>query len=406
MWKDKAFVVLIKLQTDVAKSNLKPLHHLDKSMIAKKIIRVSIVVLIVVFIWKFLIPEAEVRNLVSKLLPGKRHIYDEAGILPQYDVKKFEEYLNWVFEESDIDIRFVFIKNTADKTIEEIAVEKIQALRIGGENREERGLLLLYDLDGKRLRIEVGYGLEYYFPDSFVGYLVHDHTRDFFSSGDLTTGLRLLIRLLQHRIREEVLGKNFDPRVIEIIRHGGYLSGGAGVTSVMPEIVKTKLRRPILSDEKIRRSYSAQPTPKAAYEKYLEWLAAQNFYPKIGLFTIDTQKHLASFPMTRAYFHYILIQEYGRKYKIAEKNNLAILYFVDDPLVCPHFFIKTPEGWRMDMAAEVNNIRSRVGGIYIWDYRGRNDIYTKNFIDKFVNIKNYIRIVDGDNRELPTRKSS
>jgi hypothetical protein len=34
---------------------------------------------------------------------------------------------------------------------------------------------------------------------------------------------------------------------------------------------------------------------------------------------------------------------------------------------------------------------------------GRDDIYTKTYVDKPVNIKNYIRIVDGDNRELPIR---
>jgi hypothetical protein len=59
----------------------------------------------------------------------------------------------------------------------------------------------------------------------------------------------------------------------------------------------------------------------------------------------------------------------------------------------------------MDIYTEVKNIRNRVGGIYIWDYKGNNDIYTKAFLDKLINIKNYIRLKDGDNRELPIRSS-
>jgi len=332
-----------------------------------------------------------------------RHIYDQAGILSDYNIRKFEEYTSWIFRESDIDIRLVFVKNTSNMTIEEFAVEKVEELDIGRKNREERGVLLLYDLEGKKLRIEVGYGLEAYFPDVFVSYLVHDHASDFFSNGDITTALRLLIRMLHHRIREQVLGNGFDPRVIEVIRHGGNLSGGAGVSAVMSTRGENKASwSSTLSDEE-RRYYSPQPTPKEIYNKYLEWLITGKHDTKIDIFTAESQKHMSSFPMTKAYFHYILMQEYGRPYQICIRNDVALLYFTKDPLVCPHFFKKSDKGWQMDIRAEVLNTRNRVGGIYIWDYRGRDDIYTKTFIDKLVNIKNYVRIADGDNRELPIR---
>ena len=60
----------------------------------------------------------------------------------------------------------------------------------------------------------------------------------------------------------------------------------------------------------------------------------------------------------------------------------------------------------MDIIAEVNNTRNREGGIYTWDHGGGSDIYTKTFMDKLINIKNYVRIIDGDNRELPVIGSS
>ncbi|MFX0200150.1 MAG: TPM domain-containing protein [Candidatus Hodarchaeota archaeon] len=368
----------------------------------RRLFRIIIIALAIFSIWKFTL----VRETAQGLAFGNfktRHVYDEAGVLSDYDVMKFEEYTNYILRESDIDIRLVFVKNTGNKSIEEYATEKVDELKVGSKSREERGVLLLYDLQKKKLRIEIGYGLEAYFPDVFVSYLVHDHTREFFSNGSITTGLRLMIRMLHHRIREEVLGNTFDPRVIEIIRHKGYLSGGAGVSAVMPKKSRNKApSSPALSNEE-RSYYSPQPTPEAVYHKYLEWLIAGKRDPGIEIFTAKSQKYMSSLPMTKAYFHYILIQEYGRKYKICVKNNVALLYFTGDPLVCPHFFKKTDQGWQMDICAEVRNTKNRVGGVYIWDYSGRNDIYTKTFVDKLINIKNYIRIVDGDNRELPIR---
>ncbi len=109
--------------------------------------------------------------------------------------------------------------------------------------------------------------------------------------------------------------------------------------------------------------------------------------------------------MSRGYFHYILIQEYGHPYKIEIRDNLALLQFTKSPLITPHFFIKGSNGWQMDIFSEVGNCRNRVGGVYTWDYRGSSDAYTKAFIDKFVNIKGYVRLIDGDNREIPVRQS-
>lgn len=367
-----------------------------------KLVRAVVIALIVFCIWKY----PFVKEIVKGQVPGffsTRHVYDEAGVLPKGDVARFEEYTGYILRESDIDVRLVFVKSTGDKTIEDCAIEKVQELGIGRKNREERGVLLVYDVKEKRLRVEVGYGLESYFPDAFIGYLIHDHTRDFFSTDDITTGLRLLIRMLHHRVREAVLGNTFDPRVIEIIRQRGHLSGGAGVSAVMPTKGDNKVGWTSSSSDEERRYYSPQPTPEAVYKKYLEWLIAGRGDPGIEIFTPESQRYLGSLPMTRAYFHYILMQEYGRKYEICIRNTVALLYFTDDPLVSPHFFKKTDKGWQMDTCAEVRNTRNRVGGVYVWDYSGRNDIYTRTFVDKVVNIKNYVRIAAGDNRELPVR---
>ena len=68
-------------------------------------------------------------------------------------------------------------------------------------------------------------------------------------------------------------------------------------------------------------------------------------------------------------------------------------------------FPKIDKGWQMDIIAERNDTRSLVGIVYAWDYCGRNDIYTRTFRNKLINIRNHTRISDSDTRELPIRGS-
>ncbi len=370
------------------------------------IIRVSIIVFVIVLIFKFFLPSKLIESIYSfNYTFHKHHIYDKSDTLSKYDTRKFEEYLDFIFNESDIDIRFMFLKNCGDKTIEEVAANKVQELGIGKDNREARGVLLLYDVENKKLRVEVGYGLEEYFTDAFVSYLVHYHTKEFFESQDITTGLRFLLFILHHRIRSEILENNFDPTIVDIIEKRGYLSGGGGVSSGIIKYEKRKSYSHSSIDSIGKEIYIPQSTPGDVYMKYLEWLSIQEFAPNIEIFTKESQQYMKSFPMTKAYFHYILIQEYGKKYKIDIRGNLALLFFTDDPLVSPHFFIKEEDGWRMDIVAEVQNTRNRVGGVYTWDYSGVSDAYSTTFLDKLIILKNYIRISGGDNRELPIRGS-
>jgi uncharacterized protein len=339
--------------------------------------------------------------------PGpRRRLLDEARIIPPADVPRFEQYLAWIFAESDVDIRFVFVRGLGGRSLEEVAVRKVDELGIGGRTQGERGLLLLYDFESRRARIEVGYGLEEYFPDGFVGYLMHEHAESFFAAGDLTMGLKFLLRILQDRVREAILGDRFDPRVLDVIRRGTHLSGGAGSSAALPISARAEATSAEPPNHEEQARYVPQETPEAAYLRYIDWLAAGRFVPNVSLFTSESRDYLAELPMSPAYFEYILLKEYGRAYRIYEKNDLALLYFTSDPLVCPHFFRRGPRGWEIDIVSEVHNTTNRTGGIYAWDYRGQNDVYTRAFGDKLINIRGYVRLQDGDNRMLPVRATA
>jgi hypothetical protein len=331
--------------------------------------------------------------------PGK-HLYDEVGIIR--NAEPFERTLLALFDESDVDVRIVFTK-LANLSPEEAALQWMQKLNIGGRGRDARGVLFLYDVPGRRLRVEVGYGLEAYFPDAFVSYLMNDHIRDFFSAGDPSTGLGLTLRILHHRIRAAALGLDFDPRVIEKVRSRSNLSGGAGASSgvALGEGGTAFLHAKV--DEVTRAYFSPQETPEATYQRYLEWLATA-FDPSVTLFTPASRSYMAKLPVTKGYFDFILLTEYGRPYKIDTSGNLALLYFTNDPLVSPHFFRQREGKWEMDIVAEVRDTQE-TAGLYIWSYRGRDDDFSSAFRKTLINIGGYVRLADGDNRALPIRHS-
>lgn len=342
------------------------------------------------------------------LCPGPgacRHVYDMAGALPPQDVPRFEQYMGWIQRESDVDVRFAFVRDTGSRSIEQLAVDMVDEMRIGGRTREERGVLLLYDMRGQRLKVEVGYGLEAYFPDAFVSYLAHEHARLFFESGNVTVGLRLMLRLLQHRIREAVLGTDFDPRVLQAVKARGTLSGGAGVTAALPSGGGAGAPAAARMGEAERARFRAQDSPAATYAAYLAWLSHPVFDPDVDLFTRESRAYLAQLPMSPAYRHFILFGEYAKRYQVVERGGRALLYFTGTPFTSPHFLVNEGGLWRMDIGAEVRNTVERVGGVYTWDYRGRGDAYTQTFADLLTDIQGYRRIRDGDNRALVIRGS-
>jgi uncharacterized membrane protein YgcG len=331
--------------------------------------------------------------------PIERRLYDQAGLLGQH--QDFENTLRAIFDESDVDIRIVVAESLGNVPLEEAALKWMQALDIGGKSREERGVLFLYDMAGQRLRVEVGYALEAYLPDAFVSYLVTDHVRDFFGAGDPTTGLGLTLRMLHHQIRAAVLGHEFDPRVLSETRARRVPSGGAGVSAPIAigrgpgGFARAQL------DAETLATFGPQDAPAGTYRRYLAWLAT-GFDPSVPLFTAESRAYLARLPMTRAYFDYLLFSEYGRRYQVDLRGDLALLYFTDDPLVSPHFFRARNGRWEMDLVAEIRDTQE-MAGAYTWHYRGRGDDFSSAFSDQLVPLKGYVRLRRGDNTPLPIR---
>jgi uncharacterized protein len=121
------------------------------------------------------------------------------------------------------------------------------------------------------------------------------------------------------------------------------------------------------------------------------------------LFTEGSREYLKQFPLSRAFRDHILMGEYGKKFKLDVRGDRALLYFTSTPFASPHLFHRQGDVWRLDLLAELRNTKERVGGPLTWSYEGTDDPYTLAFADRFAFVSGYRRIVEGDNRPIPTR---
>lgn len=323
-------------------------------------------------------------------------VLDPSGFIPPGDVPRFNEYLAYIRRESNIDIWLVLDQVPKDSTIESTAVSLVERLGIGRGTNSQKGLLLFFDLPSNRLKVEVGYGLEAYFPDAYISFLVERHAPLLLSAEDRSGNLRQLLGLIQARIRDAVLGGDFDPAPYQ---QAGleHLSGGAGSTSDLRDTTRANL--PALSAS---RRFAAGTTPEETYAAYLALLAHEGWDPEADLFTAESRQYLRQFSLTRGYRDFILLGEYGKAWRLDARGGRALLYFTGTPFASPHFFVKEGDVWRLDLAAEVRNTKERVGGPLTWSYEGVDDEYTTTFSDLIVDVRGYRRIASGDNRPLPT----
>jgi hypothetical protein len=113
-------------------------------------------------------------------------------------------------------------------------------------------------------------------------------------------------------------------------------------------------------------------------------------------------------PLSPAFTAYLLATEFGRRFAVDQRGDLALLYYTDDPFRSPKFFRRTREGWQLDIAAEVANSQETTGFVWTWRLRDGGDEFSEVFADRWMPMLpagkvDYYRVAGGDNRWLTIR---
>lgn len=117
--------------------------------------------LILLFVFSFLI------NFAQDVLPRPnppRLVTDEAGVLSAEEKATLEHKLVALDDSSSNQIAVVLIKTTGDYAIEDYATKLFREWGIGNK-KTNNGILIIAAIDDRKVRIEIGYGLEGAIPD-------------------------------------------------------------------------------------------------------------------------------------------------------------------------------------------------------------------------------------------------
>jgi uncharacterized protein len=146
-------------------------------------------------------------------------IYDGANVLdPQQEALLNEQLVN-LDKSSSNQIAIATISTLDGGNIEEVANATFRDWKIGNA-KTNNGILILVVTKDKKVRIEVGYGLEGAIPDGIAGSIIRNDMRPYFQQDDYYHGLVKAVESLS----KAAVGEYNVPREQETGKGGG---GGA-----------------------------------------------------------------------------------------------------------------------------------------------------------------------------------
>lgn len=152
-----------------------------KSNLMKRLLLLFSFFLIVAVGW------AQDINSIINNKPNKL-VNDYAGVLSAQEKTDLEKLLVAYDDTTSNQIAVVLVKTLGTLPIEETAVKLFRSWGIGNK-KTNNGILILAAIDDRKLRIEVGYGLEGAIPDGVTGSIIRNDITPNFRSGDYFQGL-------------------------------------------------------------------------------------------------------------------------------------------------------------------------------------------------------------------------
>lgn len=132
----------------------------------------------------------------------KARVTDMTGTLSGEEIRSLERQLQ-VFEEStSTQIVAVVLPTIEDQAIEEVAYKIAKENGIGQKGKNN-GILLLVAKADRKIRIEVGYGLEGVFPDILAGRIIRNEIVPHFRTGNYYEGIHAGLGAIMLATRNE-----------------------------------------------------------------------------------------------------------------------------------------------------------------------------------------------------------
>jgi uncharacterized protein len=143
-------------------------------------------------------------------------VVDTAGIISSATATKIEFALREIYSSGGPQIQVLTVPNLGGLSVEEASIRVVDKWALGHKGRDD-GVLLLVAREERKMRIEVGRGLEGDLPDAYANRIIYESIRPLFQAGDYSSGILVGVSLIIKRVSpntdiEKLLGKvNVEP---------------------------------------------------------------------------------------------------------------------------------------------------------------------------------------------------
>ncbi|WP_395624897.1 TPM domain-containing protein [Thermomonas sp.] len=120
--------------------------------------------------------------------PFDSPVVDTTGTLDPATTRQLQQQALDLQQRKGSQLQVLVIPSTAPETIEQYAVRAFESFRLGRRGVDD-GLLLVVARDDRKVRIEVGYGLEGAIPDITAGRVIQEYLVPKFRQGDYAGGI-------------------------------------------------------------------------------------------------------------------------------------------------------------------------------------------------------------------------
>lgn len=120
--------------------------------------------------------------------PLQGHINDLAGVLPAQVRQDLEARLTAYEQNTGHQLAVLVVDSLDGDPVEDFTLRVVEAWKLGRKDRDD-GVLLLVAVKDRKIRIEVGYGLEGDLPDALSGRIIREVMAPAFRQGALAQGI-------------------------------------------------------------------------------------------------------------------------------------------------------------------------------------------------------------------------
>lgn len=127
-------------------------------------------------------------NAFAKDVPSRaKPVTDTAGVLSRQVVEGLGQALHNVKKQTGNEISVLIVKSLDDESISSYSLKVADKWKLGSKEKDN-GVLFLVAIDNRKMRIEVGQGLEGDLPDVVAGRIIRS-VRPYFKKGDYKSGI-------------------------------------------------------------------------------------------------------------------------------------------------------------------------------------------------------------------------